>query len=375
MSSSLSLFIIGAIIIYLCYLQYKIAKFSKDKKDKIYVIIWMLFFIICNLIFYTNLDVLPPVDLIFIIGYGCMLAFFWGFHFIYKRVLGKEGTYMKPVDETFQENKEHLHEFMRKFFHFFVFFGCLLFVVLYNLISIDVITQYPDFASYGRNRVWEDSVLAPFNVDFRVYPSFFYPKQMQIAMTMLFMIAMPFAIINEYFRLNPRLGIPFQPIFVKTLRPHEQHNAADYYYFTFGFFVAAFALPAAAAFGVLCIMCFGDTFASLIGKRWSKDKKHFVKWEPKKCWEGSIAGFIFTFISAIWFVGWILALVLSVIFIAIDVITPTKLKFSDNMLYPFLGMIVIFIILVCGFQIDSVVANYFNEINQWFYDHRHPVLY
>ncbi|TFG10820.1 MAG: hypothetical protein EU535_08000 [Promethearchaeota archaeon] len=375
MSSSLSLIIIGAITFYLCYLQYKIAKFSKDWKDKVYVMVWMIFFILCNFVFYSNLELLSPVDLILIVGYGCMVAFFWGFHIIYKRILGKSGVYMKPVDEVFQENKENLHEFMRKFFHFFVFFGCLIFVVLYSTISLDVLQQYPDFAAYGRNPVWEDSFLAPLNVDFRVKPWFFKPLQMQVAMIILFMIAIPFAIIAEYFRLNPRLGIPFQPLFVKSLRPHEQHNAADYYYFTFGFFVAAFLLPAAAAFGVLCVMCFGDTFASLVGKRWPKNKKHFIRWEPKKCWEGSIVGFICTFVSALWFVGWILALVLSFIFIIIDVITPTKLKVSDNMLYPFISMAVIFVILFLGFQIDSVVVNYFNEINQWFLSNQRTIIY
>lgn len=374
MSSSLSLIILGCVTVYLCYLQYKIAKFSRDRKDKFYVLVWMGFFILCNVMFYFNLDLKSPVDLMLMVGYGSMIAFFWGFHFIYKRVLGKSGIFMKPVDEDFQNSKENLHEFLRKFFHFFVFFGSLLFVVLYTAISKDTFTQYPDFGIYGRNPIWEDSFLAPLNVDFEVKPTFYSPTQMQIGMVIFFMIAMPFGIISEYFRLNPRLGIPFQPLFVKSLRPHEQHNAADYYYFTFGFFAAVFLLPAAAAFGVLCVMCFGDTFASLVGKRWPKSKKHHIRWEEKKCWEGSIAGFIATLFSAVWFVGWIPALILSVIFIIFDLVTPTTLKISDNFLYPFVGVLVLFSIFVFGFQMDAPVANYFSELNAWFAAHtREPV--
>ena len=135
---------------------------------------------------------------------------------------------MKPVDTDFQENKENLHEFLRKFFHFFVFFGCLLFVVLYVSISQEVLAQYPDYAAYVRNPVWENSFLAPLNVDFTMKPIYYFPKTMQIGLIILFMIALPFGVIAEYFRLNPRLGIPFQPLFVKTLRPHEQENDADY---------------------------------------------------------------------------------------------------------------------------------------------------
>ncbi|MGQ4875798.1 MAG: diacylglycerol/polyprenol kinase family protein [Promethearchaeia archaeon] len=375
MASTLSLTILIPITIYFCFLQYRISVFTEDKKDKFYVRVWLAFFIICNFIFYINIDLRSPVDIILIVGYGCMIIFFWGFHIIYKYVLRQDGKYMKPVDVEFQEKREFLHEFLRKFFHFFVFGGCLLFVVLYSTISMDVIKKYPDFGAYGKNLFWENSIFAPLNYDFPMDAIFFRPTQMQIGMIIFFMIALPFGILAEYFRLNPKLGIPFQPLFVKSLRPHEQNNAADYYYFIFGFFIATYFLPAAAAFGVLCIMCFGDTFASLVGKMLKKEKKHYIKWEPKKCWEGSIAGFLATFISAIFFVGWILALVLSTIFIIFDATTPTKIKISDNFIYPLVGVFTLFIILSLGFQMDAIVANYFTDINNWFAERAREVIY
>ncbi len=374
MASTLSLFVLGVITVYFCYLQWEIAKYSQDRYDKMYVLVWLIFFIICNFSFYFNLDLVPPVDLFLLVGYFSMIAFFWCFHIIWKRILKKEvDKSIRTLDENFQKNKAYLQEIMRKGFHLFVFFGCLTFIILYNIIGMDVFDRYPDFAAYCYNPIWEDSILAPLNEDFVLKPLFFIPSQTQVAMMIFFMIAIPFAIITEYFRLNPRLNVPFQPLFLKSLRPHEQHNAGDYFYFAFGFFVATFFLPAEAAFGVLCVMCFGDTAASLLGKRLNEKYKHHIKWEPKKCWEGSIVGFIFTFVSAIWFVGWLLALILSFIFIIFDMITPTKIKISDNFVYPFITVAVLFVILTLGFQIDAPVANYFREVNEWFLAHK-PII-
>ena len=195
MASSLSLIILIPIVAYFCYLQYKIMKLSENKHDKMYVSFFLIIFIICAFLFFVNVDIRSPLDIIFIIVYGVFFLFFWGFHFVYKRILGKEGMFMKPVDQKFQEDKSGLHEFMRKFFHFFVFGGSLLFITLWCLIAIETFKTYPDFGAYGRNPVWEDSFLAPLNVDFEMKPLFWEVPPLQGAMLIFFMVAMPFAII------------------------------------------------------------------------------------------------------------------------------------------------------------------------------------
>ncbi len=365
--ATLSLVVIGIVVAYFSYLQVQIARFSENRNDKFYIYILLACFVACNVYFYVIVDVRFPLDLFIMVGYGLMISFFVGFSIIYKRFCKLEGKKMKEIDHEFQD-KGSLHEFLRKFFHFFVFFGSLLFVVIYVMGLMDILRQDPTFGAIVRNPMWEDSFLADLSVDVVYDNDLFFPTTMELAMMVFFMIALPFSVITEYFRLNERKGVPFQLLLVKSLRPHEQNNAADYYYFTFGVYISTFFLPLACVFGVLCVLCFGDTFASLIGKRIDKDKKHHIRWESEKCWEGAIAGLFFTFITAIFFVGWILALVLGTIFLISDCLTPRKIKISDNILNPLLCTLILFIILAFGFQINAPINTIFNELNSYFID-------
>lgn len=367
MVATLSIIILVGFIAYFSYLQSQIAKHSKNKNEKGYVLVLLVLYLVANLYFLVIFDMRFPVDLFLFVGYSCMIGFFWGFHIVYKRILKMEGKEMKDIDMHFQESKGSLHEFLRKFFHFFVFGGSLLFIIIYYYACLDIMQQDPNFGAHVRSP-WEDTIFAGLSVDVMYDLDIRWPYQLETAMIIFFMIALPFAIIAEYFRLNPRLGVPFQLLFVKSLRPHEQHNAADYYFFTFGIFLSAVFLPVAAVFGTLCLMCFGDTFASLVGKRIDKEKKHPIRWENEKCWEGSIAGFIFTFITSIFFVGWFVATILGIIFLLIDIVTPNRIKISDNFLYPIISVLVLFIIFTLGFAMDGPIANIFNEMNQLFYE-------
>jgi len=365
MVATLSLIIIGGLVAYLCYLQIGIIKHSRDKNEIFYSKVLLILFIICNIYFYAVNDVRFPVDLIIIIGYLIYIGFFWIYHLVIRHIF-KADTTMKDIDATFHEEKGGMHEFLRKFFHFFVFGGCLLFVVLYTMGTISVMEIDPTFGGALRNAMWEDSIFAPLNVDILYDPDIYWPSQMEVGMMIFFQLALPFAIIVENFRLDPGKEIPFHILFVKSLRESEQHNAAHYYFFIFGIFISAFFLPATVVFGILCVLCFGDTFASLVGKN-CKKHRHPIKWEPQKCWEGAIAGLFFTFITAIFFVGWFLALVLGIIFIVFDAITPTKFKVSDNFIYPLVSIATMVIILyVFGFQYDALIGNWFNDLNELF---------
>jgi len=365
MVATLSLLILGCYIIYHCYLQIGVIKHSRDKNSKLYCKILLALFIVCNIYFYAVVDIRFPLDLILMVGYALMIGFFWIYHLFMKKIFKAETT-MRNIDITFHEEKGSLHEFLRKFFHFFVFGGSLLFVIIYTLATFSIFEQDPNFGAYIRNPMWEDSIFAPLNVDLLYVSDIYWPRQMETAMMVFFMIALPFAIIVENFRLDPGKEIPFHILFVKSLRESEQHNAAHYYFFIFGLFISSVFLPATCVFGILCVLCFGDTFASLIGKRVKKNR-HPIKWEPQKCWEGAIAGMLFTFITAIFFVGWFLAFVLGLIFIIFDVITPNKLKVSDNFIYPLVSILVLVIIIYgFGFHIDAIIGNWFADLNETF---------
>jgi len=373
MASIITLIILAGFVAYLCYLQIKIIKFSQNPNEKMYCKILLILFIIANLWYYINLDICFPMDIILMVGYSAMILALYLYNLIVKHI-GRSETTITNFDTNFQEEKGSLHEFLRKFFHFFVFGGSLLFVFLYNYLLMDISLKYPNFGLDSIS-IWDNiPVISIINVNIMVDPNLLRPPQMQMAMMTFFMMALPFAVIVERFRLDPNKEVPFHLMFVKSLRESEQYNAAHYYFFVFGVFISAIFLPATVVFGILCVLCFGDTFAGLIGKR-CKNHRHIIKWEDDKCWEGAIAGTFFTFITAIFFVGWFLALILGIIFLVIDIITPKLLAVSDNFLYPLTCIVVmIFFIYVIGFQIDAPISNIFDDINQFYLNHAKRVL-
>ena len=81
-----------------------------------------------------------------------------------------------------------------------------------------------------------------------------------------------------------------------------------------------------AQMGVICIAVFSDMMAALIGRKWGKHKWWCVK---GKSYEGTIAGFIIGFLTSMFFVGPLLALIGGLIFIFTD-IALDKIKISDN---------------------------------------------
>ncbi len=91
-----------------------------------------------------------------------------------------------------------------------------------------------------------------------------------------------------------------------------------------------------AVMAVICISVFSDMFAALIGRKWGKHKWKII---PGKSYEGSLAGFLIGFFTAIFFVGWFLALIGALIFIFTD-IALDKVNISDNALNPILIAII-----------------------------------
>ena len=79
-----------------------------------------------------------------------------------------------------------------------------MFVILYVLGTLSIIEQDPNFGAELRNPMWEDSIFAPLNIDVLYDPDIYWPRQMETAMQVFFMLALPFAII-----IMILLGVPF----------------------------------------------------------------------------------------------------------------------------------------------------------------------
>ncbi|MHA1818893.1 MAG: hypothetical protein ACTSU2_06825 [Promethearchaeota archaeon] len=144
----------------------------------------------------------------------------------------------------------------------------------------------------------------------------------------------------EITRLSNKHHFPFHKTVQRNLRYSEIDSFASYTHFILGYSFAAVMLPSLLFVAVLSIISFGDAAASIIGMRFGK---HHYKHNNKSV-EGSIGGFIFTFIPVWIFAGPIYALVAAVGFTIIDIYTPKPIKASDNILTPMV-ITILFIIL------------------------------
>jgi len=97
-----------------------------------------------------------------------------------------------------------------------------------------------------------------------------------------------------------------------------------------------------AQMAVICIAVFSDMFAALVGRQWGKHKWKIV---PGKSVEGTLAGFLVGFFTAMIFVGWFLALIGALIFVFTD-LALDKLEISDNALNPILIAITFKILII-----------------------------
>lgn len=375
MASSISLLLLWILALYLCFLQLKIASYCEDRNQKFYVRLLVIFYLVSLIWFYLNVDIRFPLDLIIIIGQLSFIVIFWSYNLINKHVLHRDMITCISSEEH-KESKSKWFEFSRKFFHVFIFFGTLLFLFIYNSIMVDFIEIDPDFGAEVDHVLWESiPLLSDLNIDVVYDLDLTYPPPIEILMMIFFMIILPYVIVLEYFRTNPRLGIPMHKLFANTLRTHEVNNTADFYYFFFGLFIATFWLPIEFVFAIFALMTFGDSAASICGRRIKDSKRWVIKWEPKKCYQGSIAGTIVTFISTFLFIGWFLGLILASIFLLFDLFTPTTIKISDNILYPMACIVVLLLFVLIGFEPDALIGNYFRSVNQWYIERIPELIY
>ena len=144
----------------------------------------------------------------------------------------------------------------------------------------------------------------------------------------------------ETTRLSHHVHFPFHQSIQRTLRQEELNTFATYTHMGVGFFFLSIFVPPNAFLASFSLFAIGDMMASFIGIRFGK---HRYSWCDKSV-EGTLAGFLSSFLISALFVGWSWGFALGVLFVILDLITPSILKASDNLLIPVCSVILFFIL-------------------------------
>ncbi len=255
----------------------------------------------------------PPVLLLIIAGAS-----------MYHKIKGnsKEETKLAEIVEEreFDKNGKKKLNFYRKFFHAVIFLGIVG--------ALAIIAPFQSKNGYDFTYFWGDT--KGFVLRNYLDSSHPYGVAQGIIIIIFYVLSWVF-LVTETIRLSPRFYFPFGKILENTLRASELNAYASYVHFSTGFLFASLFLPPSLLLGTFALFTFGDSMAASIGIRIGK---HKIKVNPKKSWEGTIAGFLASFLVAVPFVGWIWGLAGAIVFVLIDVYTPTPLTISDNILVP-----------------------------------------
>jgi dolichol kinase len=284
----------------------------------------MLFFVLK--LDFTNLEETRPafiiIPLILALSPPVLLSISAGTS-IYHKMKGnskdlsllKESVQKREMDKR---GKKKLN-FHRKLFHFAIF-----------LAIIGVMAIISPFAgSYADpTYFWGDSTgMVLQNYLDKSHP---YGVAQGIIIVMFYMMSWLF-LVTDTMRLSSHLYFPLGKILQNTLRESEIKSYASYVHFSVGFLFASLLSPPTLLLGIFALFTFGDTMAATIGIRIGK---HKIKVNPKKSWEGTIAGFLASFLIAVPFVGWAWGFAGALLFVIVDVFTPTPIPISDNILIP-----------------------------------------
>ena len=166
--------------------------------------------------------------------------------------------------------------------------------------------------------------------------------QSTIVIFMYGMVVFMFTI--ELTRLNGHIFFLFQKKVQSIMRKKELNTFGSYTHFATGFLLAAWILPPFPFLAAMCLGSFADPIASIIGMKFGHKR---YSWNGKSI-EGTITGMVIAFGTSIIFVGGVYALIGSIIFAIIDLITPKPLEISDNILMPIIITLVFVLLTALG---------------------------
>ncbi len=145
---------------------------------------------------------------------------------------------------------------------------------------------------------------------------------------MLILVVSLLYFVSELFRLEGRNLPVISTITRLAASQSELHGfAAAPLYFAFGILLTLLIFPSPVSGAAIAAFCFGDAAASIFGGLVSKS----LPFNKGKTIEGSVAGFIFAFLAATFFVPAPLALFAATLAMIIEVL---PLPVNDNVLVP-----------------------------------------
>jgi len=160
---------------------------------------------------------------------------------------------------------------------------------------------------------------------------------------------------NEFTRKTKYLSFPFNLIKI-IISEEEKKSYSTYLYFGIGQMFAAFLCPPMVFFAILGMSSIGDLMTSQVGIRYGKRQ---ISWNPKKTYEGTLAGTITSLIISVIFIGPLYGMILAGTFMIFDMFTNKPINLSDNLLIP-IGCAIIYVFVRYIFDIDyfSIILQY-----------------
>ena len=244
-------------------------------------------------------------------------------------LLGSEPYILSEKHSQCRENVKNsfLQEWGRKLFHF----NFLLLLVVILMIIANFLMENSVF--WDPERYW-----GSFNPQYILHT--IQHPEFQFTGSHIYLVAFLYGTVCitvnfEITRHSNTLAFPFSLHIQKVLRESEKHTFATHTHNAVGFFLLVFYLPVNFFLVAVWLFTMGDTFAAIIGKHFGKH--HLLK--TKKTWEGLVAGIVVSAIGGWIFLGMEGLAVAAMIYCIVDMISPTLIKISDNLLIPLVSLI------------------------------------
>ncbi|TFF86025.1 MAG: hypothetical protein EU551_02810 [Promethearchaeota archaeon] len=324
-----------------------------DKEGFCSVITSIIVLIITLILFFKyQLIARSPNDVLIILIVSILFGFFGIYNlilYVYNKFHNSDIRKNPEMENISLENKNRYYEFLRKSFHFIIFAGIMAFLIISYLVLNWLYSNNGDPLVLGLIQTyWGPDIQYPINV---------YIENSTLATAGIFMLAFfiissGIIVMNEAARLIPKIYFPFAKAASFFLREKERDNFASYLYFSIGMVFSSLILTTLPILAILATLSFGDSSYALIGKRFGKHKIPFNK---IKSIEGSIGGFLVTFICTLPLVGILFGLIAAIIFTLIDIVTP-RIPMCDNIMGPVLITIAFWIMGVIGLKIGGLIV-------------------
>ncbi|MHA1339653.1 MAG: diacylglycerol/polyprenol kinase family protein [Promethearchaeota archaeon] len=305
----------------------------------------LIFLIIClifiDLVFWFDLKINPGLSPE---GFMALMVIFFGlpsllliilifYNILMHLILKKPKLRRYGCEICLREDAHHIKtrfklDLIRKFFHFLLF-GI---IILLIKVSERFIGSRPYNEVFGN----PDGSTVVLNLGYEL------PFLMVQSFIIILFYGLSIAfLLLETTRLSKHVHFILNKSIQRTLRKSELDTIAGYVYMPVGYLIVALTCPETITLGIFCLSAFADSAAAIFGIKFGK---HKISFNPKKSWEGAIAGFFTAFLSSSLFIGMTWGFFAGLTFLVLDILSPTILKIDDNISVPIFCVLVFFIL-------------------------------